>query len=79
MSKSVAYVGDEACARCHAEITRTYRLHPMGRSMVTPEAVLPEVNGVVFEVEDLVYAIERRDGRLYHRETRKPARRRCPR
>ena len=28
----VQYVGDEACSGCHAEIARTYRNHPMGRS-----------------------------------------------
>src|SRR3954449_6544391 len=35
----VAYVGDAACARCHSEIARTYREHPMGRSLApTSEA-----------------------------------------
>lgn len=28
----VAYVGDEACAVCHADIDKTYHHHPMGRS-----------------------------------------------
>jgi predicted CXXCH cytochrome family protein len=28
----VRYVGDSACARCHAAITRSYHAHPMGRS-----------------------------------------------
>src|SRR5687768_11320223 len=28
----VKYVGDAACAGCHAEHTRTYHQHPMGRS-----------------------------------------------
>src|SRR5260370_3943066 len=28
----VKYVGDEACARCHSRIARTYRQHPMARS-----------------------------------------------
>jgi hypothetical protein len=70
-SRSVAFVGDEVCARCHAEISKSYRGHPMGRSMTTPGAVLPEVDGVVFEVGDLSYAIERRDGRVFHQETRK--------
>jgi hypothetical protein len=70
-AKSVAYVGDEACAQCHAEISKSYRGHPMGRSMTTAGAVLPHVDGVVFEVGDLSYAIEHRDGRVFHRETRK--------
>jgi hypothetical protein len=69
--KNVAFVGDEVCARCHAEIAAAYHHHPMGRSMVTPKAVLPEVRGVVFEVNELVYSIDRRGGRLFHQETRK--------
>jgi len=28
----VKYVGDAACAGCHAQISRTYHAHPMGRS-----------------------------------------------
>ncbi len=28
----VKYVGDAACEKCHAQIARTYRQHPMGRS-----------------------------------------------
>src|SRR5436305_4558915 len=28
----VKYVGDAACAACHADIDRTYHRHPMGRS-----------------------------------------------
>src|SRR5262245_18255852 len=30
----VQYVGSEACARCHRHIAKTYREHPMGRSLV---------------------------------------------
>ncbi len=30
----VAYVGDAACAPCHADISASYRRHPMGRSLV---------------------------------------------
>lgn len=29
----VEYVGDRACADCHQEQTKTYRQHPMGRSL----------------------------------------------
>src|SRR5689334_18423340 len=28
----VTYVGDVACAGCHAEIDKAYHAHPMGRS-----------------------------------------------
>ena len=64
----VAYVGDEVCARCHVEITKTYRQHPMGQSMSVPTESGIKANGVVFQVADLVYSILRRDGRVFHRE-----------
>src|SRR4051794_7609058 len=35
----VAYVGDEACVRCHREISEDYRTHPMGRSLARIQAV----------------------------------------
>jgi hypothetical protein len=66
----VSYVGDAACAACHAETTATYRRHPMGRSMAAAAEILPDARGVVLEVGDLAYAIDRRDGRVFHRETR---------
>jgi hypothetical protein len=64
----VAYVGDRVCVRCHAEITESYSHHPMGRSMTTPEKVLPNASGKVLEFEDLTYWIERRDGHVFHQE-----------
>jgi predicted CXXCH cytochrome family protein len=70
-SLSVAYVGDEACARCHAEIARDFREHPMGRSMTTAAGATSEVNGVVFEVADLVYSVLQHDGHVFHRESRR--------
>lgn len=69
----VAYIGDAACTRCHAEIAETYSHHPMGRSMITATGVMPEVSGTVLEVGDLAYSIDRRDGRVFHRETRRDA------
>jgi predicted CXXCH cytochrome family protein len=67
----VAYVGDEACARCHTEIASAYRRHPMGRSMSRGVGeVAPVAEGTVFEADGAVYAIDRRDGRVFHRETR---------
>ncbi len=72
----VGYVGDAACIRCHAEIAETYRQHPMGRSLSSIDAttVTPgtEADGrVLFEADGLEYAIERRDGHVFHRETRR--------
>ncbi|MGC8639970.1 MAG: hypothetical protein ACP5XB_08860 [Isosphaeraceae bacterium] len=69
----VAYVGDEVCARCHAEIAEHYRGSPMGRSLTEPPGPEPKAEGVVFKAGDLAYSIVRRDGRVYHRETRQDA------
>jgi hypothetical protein len=66
-----AYVGDAACSRCHPDIAETFARHPMGRSMADAAEVMPEVEGIVFEVGNLVYSIERRDGRVFHREAKR--------
>ncbi len=55
-------------ARCHGEIARTYRQHPMGQSMSSPAESKVAANGVVFQVADLVYSVLRRDGHMFHRE-----------
>lgn len=69
----VKYVGDAACARCHKEITQTYRQHPMGRSLApidAPGAATGDGKvGDVFESDGFHYGIERRDGKVFHRET----------
>lgn len=67
----VAYVGDAACSRCHAGLMKTYHQHPMGRSMAPAADVEPKSVGKVLEVDDLRYSIERRDGRVFHREERR--------
>ena len=69
----VSYVGDAACARCHADIAETYRRHPMGRSL-TPIATAPAVGGrrsdgtITFKAGDSQFTIDRRGGREVHRE-----------
>jgi tetratricopeptide (TPR) repeat protein len=74
----IRYVGDAACARCHREIAETYRSHPMGRSLamlgpdsegaaIDTRAVLP------FEAKGVRYTVERRDGRTFHKATRRGA------
>ena len=71
----VKYVGDSACARCHAEIADTFRRHPMGRSLA-PIASQKAVGAdrsdstTTFEAGSSRYTIERRDGREVHREVR---------
>jgi predicted CXXCH cytochrome family protein len=71
----VNYVGDSACARCHAEIAETFRRHPMGRSLA-PIAALKTDGGdragatTTFEAGSSRYTIEHRQGLEIHRETR---------
>jgi hypothetical protein len=68
----VAYVGDASCLRCHAELGRTFAMHPMGRSASEPAGVKPDVNGKVFEAAGLVYSIDHRNGRVFHRSAPLP-------
>jgi hypothetical protein len=75
---AVKYVGDAACARCHAGIATTYRGHPMGRSLmpIGEQPVPPGEAGAgrtLFESQGLEYSIEKRDGRVFHQETRRDA------
>ncbi len=73
----VRYVGDASCARCHAEIAGTYGRHPMGRSLApVTAAAIPGLDEAaegrpLFEADGLEYSIERRDGRVFHRESRR--------
>jgi hypothetical protein len=72
---SGGYVGNAACARCHADVVASYRAHPMGRS-VSPAAVangsapVAVPAGAAFESNGYHYTVERRGDRLIHREQR---------
>jgi Tfp pilus assembly protein PilF len=72
----VRYVGDEACARCHADITASFRQHSMGRSLA-PVDLAPKVVGDqegtwnLFEAQGFEYSAQRRDGRTFHLQTRR--------
>ena len=71
----VGYVGDAACARCHADVAESYRAHPMGRSVATAAAAtdagpLAAPAGAEFDAAGYHYTVERRGGRLIHREQR---------
>ena len=75
----VKYLGDSSCIRCHAEISESYRRHPMGRSLApiakappTPDAT--KEGGPLFEAQGFQYGLEHRDGRVIHKETRSDAR-----
>jgi hypothetical protein len=70
----VRYVGDDACAGCHAGICDSFHRHPMGRSL--GPAAGPQAAGLRgdrpsagFEALGFRYAAERRGDRLFHRET----------
>jgi hypothetical protein len=71
----VRYVGAETCRRCHAEQAGTYHDHPMGRSLASaaeaPAAErLDPAAGIPFDAHRYRYSVERRDGRMFHREVR---------
>jgi hypothetical protein len=71
----VGYVGDAACSRCHADVAESYRAHPMGRSVVTVAAATeagPRAAPAAaeFDAGGYHYTVERREGRLIHREQR---------
>ena len=74
----VAYVGDAACARCHREIALAYRSHPMGRSLAPVAGTKdgPPTNvatGLPIDEKGVQYTIEHRDGRVFHKATRRDA------
>jgi tetratricopeptide (TPR) repeat protein len=69
----VAYVGDTACAGCHAEKAETYHQHPMGRSMA-PTAAIAALERYdqdahnPFEALGLRFRVERRGQQVFHKE-----------
>jgi hypothetical protein len=74
----VGYVGDEACARCHAVIAESFRRHPMGRSLAPIDAATADPQGgsngpVLFAAGRFEYSIERRGNHVYHVETGRDA------
>ncbi len=73
--RSVNYVGDASCVRCHAEIAKTYGQHPMGRSL-SPIADAASVGAdpgpeqVQFHVNGLSYSVKHQGNQVIHQETR---------
>jgi predicted CXXCH cytochrome family protein len=70
----VQYVGDDACARCHAGHAESFRQHPMGRSLAPIAAAAPverhdEASRNPFDALGFRYRVERRGGQVFHRET----------
>ncbi len=74
----VRYVGAAACVQCHREISEAYRAHPMGRSMV-PVAGIKDgsptsaASGLPVEANGVRYTVEQRNGRVFHKATRRDA------
>jgi tetratricopeptide (TPR) repeat protein len=69
----VKYVGDAACAACHFSQAKTYRAHPMGRSLapVADAAPLERYTAAVhnpFSVPGFRYQVRREGGRAWHAE-----------
>lgn len=71
----VAYVGDRACALCHADISRSYHRHPMARSLI-PIGDAQEsqwydaAHHNPFVALGDSFQIERREERVWHCEKR---------
>jgi hypothetical protein len=71
----VQYVGDAACAPCHADIAAAYAQHPMSRSLA-PVGRLAEVERYgakahnPFEKAGFLYEVVRQAGRTTHRVRR---------
>jgi predicted CXXCH cytochrome family protein len=70
----VDFVGDAACSECHAEETRSYREHPMGRSMTPVHELLSLLDSdgkaASFTASQSRFTVEQRGERIYHRQTR---------
>jgi Flp pilus assembly protein TadD len=71
----VAYVGDAACAPCHADISESFRRHPMGMSLfpvadVVDREVYDAAHHNPFPFLGSRFEVERRGRGLRHRESR---------
>ena len=70
----IHYVGDAACADCHAAISASYRQHPMGRSLA-PIAAADSIERYdaaarnPFEAQGFQYRVERSGERMIHKES----------
>jgi hypothetical protein len=70
----VQYVGDDACAGCHDTEAKTYHEHPMSRSLApiasaTPVERFEAESRNPFETLGLLYRVEKRAGRVVHKES----------
>jgi hypothetical protein len=70
----VKYVGDEVCAKCHEDHAKTFKQHPMGRSLAPVKAASAVERydasaGNPFTAANLRYEVERRGEQVWHKET----------
>src|SRR5712691_3926859 len=71
----VRYVGDEVCARCHADMAAAYRKHPMSHSLAPVSSAEPlekydPAAHNPFDAQGFHYQVERQGEHIYHKETR---------
>ncbi|HYT91458.1 MAG TPA: hypothetical protein VEL76_22280, partial [Gemmataceae bacterium] len=69
----VAYVGDQGCAGCHLDQSKTYRQHPMGRSLfhaadAPPLEQYDAKAGNPFQAGRFHFQVIRQGPKLIHRE-----------
>jgi tetratricopeptide (TPR) repeat protein len=74
----VSYVGDAACAECHAEIAAAYKQSAMGLSVQPIRAVAPQQRYDAgshnpFEQLGYTFNVERTGERVWHRQSRSGA------
>lgn len=70
----VKYVGDAACAQCHAQLVEAYHQHPMGRSATTTVNGTPierydEAAHNPFRIGDLTYKVTHQTEGVRHSES----------
>ena len=71
MLPNVAYVGSEACGRCHRAILESYRKTGMGRSVTLPnDPAFHKESRITSEKMHRTFEVFARDGDLYQSESR---------
>lgn len=76
LGADVEYVGDDACAECHAALAESYRQHPMARTLAPieheadtgPPGAVAEGN---FEAQGYQFRVEHRGTHVFHQEQRR--------
>jgi Flp pilus assembly protein TadD len=74
----VQYKGDASCAACHPDQSEAFHHHPMSRSLAAVAIAGPMEHydasaGDPFAREGYQFSVERRDGKVIHRDLRRDA------